>query len=512
MSKSLPALCMTLVLAPLFVGCADRPDSSRSAQAGEPSGPVREPLASGFYAKRCETGGVRIAASAKVDDAALAEVARILSAMTADRPDLLRDMSDRKVGVAVIAAGEFTTDLPDRAALRPRRFYDLHRRASCATPENRVVTIGEENLLGFPGDPDAGRCLLVREVGRSILTLLRRDDAELSAGLDEAYALSLKKRIPGEPLAPPTREDYWADGVMAWFGAGDGPDRDGLLRSDPALAGLVGKIFGKGTRKISPAKTTEAPGARVFTIPPEFPAWEARFRRGEETLTTPGTAILPSYPAALHRSMRPGNIAEWRSPATPGAPTTIHFVNVSASHVHIDLMRADGGIVSYGTLYVGRHLDVETTVGAVWRIANPITGKAISYTVAEQVPGLRLVNNPEEEDAEFQEEGEYESEVPAPVTLHPVSERDRWSSYESGKETSLCLDNRGSVTLILHSVDRSGGETYFDKLRPGDAITFTTFADQVWRVSDESGRTLGYACSLARHAILTFTDATVPAK
>jgi len=102
-----------------------------------------------FYQKQNDSEGLLVVGSGKVSDNALAEAAWIVGRMLDGRKDILKAMRENRVRVVVMAATEFTTDLPEHSKLRPKLYWDRRARGLGATLSNPAVSCGEENLLGI---------------------------------------------------------------------------------------------------------------------------------------------------------------------------------------------------------------------------------------------------------------------------------------------------------------------------------------------------------------------------
>lgn len=498
-------LCLALV-ALTASGCSlSAPEAATSVPPAASVAPRNA-----FYKKQVVASGISIRASEKVSDAALAKARDLISAIDETSPALIRSLAGSGVTVAIVGVGENKTDLPEFAALRPRLYHDILRRSTGGTTALPVATVGEENLLGYRGDPGAGESLLVKSIASTVAGVSLASDESFCASLDAAYDNYLSARIPGESVTTPDREAYWAEGVAAWFDAGRAYDRSGLKRADPALAALVAKVFGEGESRIHPADTDKNPVSPEFVVPPEFKAWEIRFRRGEETLAPPRATLLPMLPPGLHRSLRPDYLSEWKSPATPGSPGRLFFVNASDSPVRLEIVKADGLAVPAGRLFPGQHAERETTSGAVWRILDDKTRKVRGYTVAVPGNARRVIKSVADEDADFADAGELENENPTDLALLSPEGRTVWASSEPSHETTVFIRNESSTDILLESADRAGELSTPDRLRPGDHVTYDTFRDQVWRITRPDGTAPVYVIASAGPGIATVTDKKSP--
>jgi cyclophilin family peptidyl-prolyl cis-trans isomerase len=231
-----------------------------------------------FYVKHVLVGGLPIVASAKCSDAAVREAAWIVQHMLAGRDDLLAAMSKARVRLAVMAASEYTTDIPEHSKLQPRVYWDRRARGLGATPDNPCVSCAEENLLSLEGDPYREENILVHEFAHAIhetglLAVDRNFDPRLKQAYDSAIAAGRWKGT----YAAVNHQEYWAEGVQSWFD--DNRENDALhnyvntraeLREyDPALAALCKEVFGDGEwRYVRPAKRAAADRAHLAGFAP----------------------------------------------------------------------------------------------------------------------------------------------------------------------------------------------------------------------------------------------------
>lgn len=236
--------------------------------AGEP-GPIPDKLRADlkldkFYQRTADAGGLPVVGSAKVSDAALAEAAWIVGKMLDGRADLLKAMTAARVRVSVMAADEATTDIPEHATLKPKLYWDRRARGLGATPQNPCVSCGEENLLGYPGDPYPDENIFVHEFAHAVHgTGLNKVDATFDRRLRAAFAAAKERGLWKNTYAMTNHSEYWAEGVQSWFDDNARPNalhndirtRAKLKEYDKELAKLCEEVFGdKEWRYLRPAK------------------------------------------------------------------------------------------------------------------------------------------------------------------------------------------------------------------------------------------------------------------
>lgn len=101
--------------------------------------------------------GLPVVASGAVDDHALLEVAYLADLMLAKRPDVRAAMIANGSRVIIMGRGEFTTDIPEYAHMKPKDYWDARARGLGGSETDPVCSCAEENVLAFPGIPTRPR-------------------------------------------------------------------------------------------------------------------------------------------------------------------------------------------------------------------------------------------------------------------------------------------------------------------------------------------------------------------
>lgn len=226
-----------------------------------------------FYTKNIDAAGIPISASDKVPDEAMLAARRIVVAMLAHRPDLVRALIDRGQRIAIMGVDEGTVDLPEqrdwkkpaiddpRLTFCERKHYEERiGRLTDAEYWNRrargmggdLTSAATENLLGTPGTRYYGENILVHEFAHAILAAVRSGDPALYARVERAYADAMAAKKWAGEYASVNADEYWAEGTQFWFNSNkvavvDGrqilSDRD-MAHYDPALAGVLQAVYG----------------------------------------------------------------------------------------------------------------------------------------------------------------------------------------------------------------------------------------------------------------------------
>jgi hypothetical protein len=216
-----------------------------------------------FYKKFVSANGYPIVASEHVNDFALREAAFLINQMLAHRPDVRKAMIASGSRMCIIAHNEFTTDLPEFANLgRPREFpaltakdfWDARARGTGGSQTDPFCSCGEENLLGFPGDPYRDECILIHEFAHNIhLRGMVRVDPTFDQRVKVCYEKAMADGLWKGKYASVNHHEYFAEGVQSWFDNNRPPDHDHnhvdtrqeLLEYDVGLAALCREVFGE---------------------------------------------------------------------------------------------------------------------------------------------------------------------------------------------------------------------------------------------------------------------------
>lgn len=215
-----------------------------------------------FYTQRIKTGGFPIVASATVNPYALKEAAYLVDQMLIKRDDVRKAMVDSGARLCIIAYNEYTTDLPEFAwfseekerypGVSAKDFWDARARGTGGSVTDPYCTCGEENLLGYPGDPYAKENILIHEFAHNIhLRGTTNIDPTFDTRLQKAYETAMAAGLWKDKYAATNRFEYFAEGVQSWLGNNRENDHDHnhvntrkeLIEYDPALAAFCREVF-----------------------------------------------------------------------------------------------------------------------------------------------------------------------------------------------------------------------------------------------------------------------------
>jgi hypothetical protein len=236
-----------------------------------------------FYQKYVDANGVAVLGSARASNYSLREAAYLTGHLLAGRDNLKAAIVAARVRVAVIARAEHTTDIPEYADLTPAKYWNRRTRGMQATPDRPVLSAGEENLLGFRGDPYHGECCLIHELAHAVHEIaLPVVDRSFDSRLRSCYDRSLGQGRWKGYYAARDPAEYWAEGVQSYFDANGNPGgpqhppiatREALIAYDPLLAALIASVFPDRSWRYTPvARRLNDPHLRGYD-----PAQSARF-------------------------------------------------------------------------------------------------------------------------------------------------------------------------------------------------------------------------------------------
>lgn len=258
-----------------------------------------------LYTQRIEAHGYPIVASSKVNPYALKEAAHLVDLMLAKRPDVREAMIRSGSRLCLMAWNEFTTDLPEFARLAEQRvpahptvpareYWDARARGLGGSETDPFCSCGEENLLGYPGDPYAAENILIHEFAHNLhLRGLVNVDPTFDTRLKSTYAAAMKAGLWKGKYASVNHHEYFAEGVQSWFDDNRENDHDHnhvntrkeLLEYDPGLAAICREVFGDTELKYT------KPGTRLHghlagydpSTAPTF-QWPDRLRRAQQEI------------------------------------------------------------------------------------------------------------------------------------------------------------------------------------------------------------------------------------
>ena len=344
-------------------------------------GPVPEELRAKlvldpFYEKHASAEGFPVLSSGKVSDFALREAVFLLNRMFGERDDIRQAMIENKVRFVIMAPDEYTTMVPEQADMTPAKYWDKRARGLGASRRKPVVSCGEENLLGYPGDPYLTENILIHEFAHAMHSLgLREVDDTFNRRLRDAYDAAMDAGLWKGTYAAVNHSEYWAEGVQSWFETNRENDaqhnhvntREEVREYDPRLAALLQEVYGDGPwRYRKPDQRTknenlhlagyDPAAAPRFAWPPELLEWNQEYARkvdkpDEELLTLP----------LLKPETRP--ISE---PVSTLRDSSILFINQREESLELYKLSPQGKRSDRTELQAGGRERVATFAGQAW--------------------------------------------------------------------------------------------------------------------------------------------------
>jgi dipeptidyl aminopeptidase/acylaminoacyl peptidase len=224
-----------------------------------------------YYTKFTYAREFPVLGSEHVSDEALLRANDTIRKMFAYRHDILKVMITDGARLVVLGRKEKLSDLPEFKGARKKAGFDEVRYLDYAA-DRKLMVVPEENLLGLPGDPLAGRGMVISVFARGLHRVCalrpviadfdrRRDrqqyelrvkrlDIEFDRKLRKAHEAARDKGLWKGTPAGRDPVEYWVAGVEAYFdSAGDSvapsladrpiTTREALKAYDQALYELV---------------------------------------------------------------------------------------------------------------------------------------------------------------------------------------------------------------------------------------------------------------------------------
>lgn len=224
-----------------------------------------------YYTKFTFAREFPVLGSKHASDAALLKANDTIRKMFAYRHDILKAMLADGARLVILGPKERLSDLPEFANAKNKAELDLVRYLDY-TPTLKLMVVPEENVLGLPKEPFAGKCMTVSVFAKGLYRVAgtrpadpefenRRDrqqyelrvtrlDIEFDKKLAMLFDAATEKKLWRGTAAARDRAEYWTAGVEAYFdaaGSGTAPNgtdrpittREALKAHDPDLYSLV---------------------------------------------------------------------------------------------------------------------------------------------------------------------------------------------------------------------------------------------------------------------------------
>ena len=222
-----------------------------------------------FYKKSLDDRGLWIVSSEKPTDFALHEAAWIIDHVLANRDDLREGLIKQNVRIVVMAASEFTTDIPEHSHLKApksttlpaKQYWDRRARGLGGTRSDPLTSCGEENLLNLKGDPYRGENILIHEFAHIIMNVaIRNTEPNTYKRINENWKSARDEGLWKNTYAITDDNEYFAECVQSWFDCNaknnashnDIDTRDKLKKYDPRMAQLLEQIFRNNDWRYTP--------------------------------------------------------------------------------------------------------------------------------------------------------------------------------------------------------------------------------------------------------------------
>mgnify|MGYP003642500588 CR=1 FL=1 len=327
-----------------------------------------------FYEKYLSYRGFPIVASAKVSDFALKEASYLIGQMLSGRDDVIQAMIENKVRLSIMAPDEYTTDVPEHSTLEPKAYWDKRARGLGASRERPAVSVGEENLLGYRGDPYSTESIMIHEFAHAIHQMgLVEVDPAFQEKLEQAYSRAGIAGLWKGKYAGTNPSEYWAEGVQSWFDTNRENDfehnhvntREELKQHDGELAALVESAFGNGEwRYLLPAKREESDHLMGYD-----PDRSPQFIWPEEMVTA--YELLERGDDKKELELQKMDSFVYKDATTKSGPSVkLRFENKTDQRLTVYWVGFDGLRRQYAVIDPGRKYEQGTYGGHLWVIVD----------------------------------------------------------------------------------------------------------------------------------------------
>ena len=179
-----------------------------------------KPSNSSYYTQYVEVKGIFIKANSKVDPRALESAKSILEIMLGGRPDIPKSLREKRAELAIIAKGDYITQLPEFSYLSGRidpngNQYDSFKvRGAGAIPTQPVTATSEENLLK-QDKTFWNEDITYHEYAHAIMNLaFTSSDHRILTGL---YNSAKQNNLFLGAFAMVNRDEFWAELTQSYF-------------------------------------------------------------------------------------------------------------------------------------------------------------------------------------------------------------------------------------------------------------------------------------------------------
>jgi hypothetical protein len=224
-----------------------------------------------YYTKFTFAREFPVLGSKHVSDEALLKANDTIRKMFAYRHDILKAMIADGARLVVLGRKEKLSDLPEFKDSRDKAGFDQVRYRDY-TPEQKLMVVPEENVLGLPREPFAGKGMVVSVFARGLFEVtglrpivpefemqrdkqqyelrVKRMDIQFDNQLKKLFDAATENKLWRGTAAARDRAEYWVAGVEAYFdaaGSGQAPNladrpistREALKAYDSDLYALV---------------------------------------------------------------------------------------------------------------------------------------------------------------------------------------------------------------------------------------------------------------------------------
>lgn len=199
-----------------------------------------------FYEKYCDANGIAVIASGEVGDEAVRQAYYLTLNFFASIPEIRATMSERGAMLSIYGRNQTVRDVPETYTFSLRNNPNV---AGLGGSLSQPVTVTKE--LDLNGAWRPCNSVTIHELGHAIrdIALLTTVRGFLSES-NTIFGQAVQEDLWAGAYARTNADEYWAEGVSAYFGAYVDPygtryvrDRESLAEYDPRLFEFIETIW-----------------------------------------------------------------------------------------------------------------------------------------------------------------------------------------------------------------------------------------------------------------------------
>ena len=212
-----------------------------------------------YYKKYIDASGIAIVSNEAVDDAALLKMQYIVNTMVSKDEPTRQQVVAHLSRIVIIPKADNLTSLPEYATLDqtnplPGTTWDQRAQGVGWSEARPYMSCSEANLMhsGYPMDRYTDESICIHEFAHTVFDAgIVYRDPDAQKRLTALYNADVSRGLLGTTYAGTNTQEYWAEGVQAWFSAASCSNKANtpictqyaLYQTDPQLWNEIGHWF-----------------------------------------------------------------------------------------------------------------------------------------------------------------------------------------------------------------------------------------------------------------------------